>query len=170
MKSSPEALDEDAPERVELRKEAYTMALYVAICLQAALFAVPKSLAGDQSDVLKIVWGTSVGLALAHWFAFRVSARLVTSGAIRRHDAEAAGAQVTAATAVAVLASVPVLLIPTTTGLDIARIVLAGFVGLAGYGVGRNAGASRGRSLVYAACIVVVAALIALAKNLLISH
>ena len=69
----------------EQRKEAYTVALYVAICLLAALSAVSEHAGSDDVDAFKIVWGTTVGLAAAHWFAFRVSARLVASGAIRRH-------------------------------------------------------------------------------------
>jgi hypothetical protein len=60
---------------VELRKEAYTMALYVAICLLAALLAVPEDAA--HTRVTGIIWGVTVGPAAAHWFAFRVSARLV---------------------------------------------------------------------------------------------
>src|SRR3712207_7841341 len=37
--------------------------------------------------------GVTLGLALAHWFAFRVSARLVGAGKIRRHDVASASAQ-----------------------------------------------------------------------------
>ncbi|HEY9496397.1 MAG TPA: hypothetical protein VIR15_16215 [Intrasporangium sp.] len=48
------------------------MALYVAICLLAALFALPETAAGHL-PVVGIIWGVSVGLAIAHWFAFRVS-------------------------------------------------------------------------------------------------
>ena len=103
---------------VELRKEAYTMALYVAICLLAALSAVSEHAASDQLDALKIVWGTTVGLAVAHWFAFRVSARLVASGTIRRHDAEAVGAQLAGAAAVALLATIPVLFLPRSVEFD----------------------------------------------------
>jgi len=60
--------------RVELRKEALTMALYVAICLLASLIVIPESTA-EHSNLIGLTWGITVGLALAHWFAFRVSAR-----------------------------------------------------------------------------------------------
>jgi hypothetical protein len=60
---------------VELRKEAYTMALYVAICLLAAFAALPET--GAHAQVIGIIWGVTLGLAIAHWFAFRVAARLV---------------------------------------------------------------------------------------------
>ena len=94
------------------------MALYVAICLLAALSAVSEHAASDQLDAFKIVWGTTVGLAVAHWFAFRVSARLVASGTIRRHDAEAVGAQLAGAAAVALLATIPVLFLPRSVEFD----------------------------------------------------
>jgi hypothetical protein len=63
--------DEEAEEALELRKEALTMALYVTICLLAALSVVAEHGEGAQADTFKIVWGTTLGLALAHWFAFR---------------------------------------------------------------------------------------------------
>jgi len=89
----PHVLDRSplADDDVELRKEAFTMALYVAICLLAALAAVTESTAEDH--VFEIVWGTTIGLALAHWLAFSVSARLVAAGQVRNHDAQAAEAQ-----------------------------------------------------------------------------
>jgi hypothetical protein len=74
---------------VELRKEAYTMALYVAICLLAAFAALPET--GAHAHVIGIIWGVTLGLAIAHWFAFRVSARLVGAGSVRPHDVESAG-------------------------------------------------------------------------------
>ena len=77
--SDPLSCDQDTSQHVddevELRKEAYH-GVYVAICLLAALAAVSESAAEDH--VFEIVWGTTVGLALAHWFA-SVSARLVAA-------------------------------------------------------------------------------------------
>jgi hypothetical protein len=84
---------------VELRKEAYRMALYVVICLLAAFAALPETDA--HAHVMAIVWGITLGLAVAHWFAFRVSARMVGAGSIRPHDLESAGAQLAGAAGVA---------------------------------------------------------------------
>ena len=58
------------------------MSLYVAIVLLAALMVVPDSSGHGDVQVLGLVWGTTIGLALAHLFAFRVSARLVSEGRI----------------------------------------------------------------------------------------
>jgi len=63
------------------------MALYVAVCLLAALTAADEGAEHGHVRVLGLVWGVSIGLALAHVFAFRVSARLVAAGRIEAHDA-----------------------------------------------------------------------------------
>jgi len=80
------------------------MALYVAICLLAALIALPER-AVEHTSVLGVIWGITLGLAIAHWFAFRVSARLLGAGAVRQSDLESAGAQLLGAAGVAVLAA-----------------------------------------------------------------
>jgi hypothetical protein len=155
-------------EVVELRKEAYTMALYVAICLLAALLATPETSA--HTHVIRIVWGVTVGLALAHWFAFRVSARLVGAGRIGSRDAALGGAQVLGATVVALLASVPVILFPEPVELVLVEYLLAAFTALVGFAVARGGGASRARALIYALAVLVVSVAIALLKNGLAGH
>jgi hypothetical protein len=111
-----------------------------------------------------------VGLTLAHLFAFRVSARLVAAGTIRRHDAESAAAQLAGALAVAIIATVPVLVLPASSELDVVRDLLAVFVAAVGYAVARNAGAGRWRAAAYAACVLVLALGIAVLKNVLSGH
>lgn len=155
---------------VEARREAYTTALYVAICLLAVLTAVADRPESDHLSVFKLVWGTTIGLALAHWFAFRLSARLVGAGTFGRHDAEAAAAQLVGALAVAVLATVPVVLLPGGSELDIVRVLLAGFVAAVGFAVARSGGAGVGRSAAYAGTVLVLAVAVAIAKNVLGGH
>lgn len=146
------------------------MALYVAVCLLAALSAVAERADAGHADVLAIIWGTTVGLALAHWFAFRLSARLVAAGALGREEAELVGAQVVGALATALLATVPVLLLPATAELDVVRLVLAGFVAGVGFAVARGGGAGRGRALAYAGGVLVLTVTISVAKNVLSGH
>jgi hypothetical protein len=145
------------------------MGLYVAICLLAALSAVSNHI-DDEVDVFEIVWGTTLGLALAHWFAFRVSARLVAAGAFGADDAAVSGAQLVGAVAVAVISTVPVILLPSSSELDVVRLVLAVFIGLVGYAVARRGGANVMRSVVYGVGILVVAAVVAVVKNVLSGH
>jgi len=68
-----------------LRKEGWTMALYVAICLIAALTALANVIA-IPGHIMGLVWGTTVGLAVAHVFAFRVAGRLVHDGELPKAD------------------------------------------------------------------------------------
>jgi hypothetical protein len=155
-------------ELVELRKEAYTMALYVAICLLAALIALPEE--GAHARLSAIIWGVTVGLAVAHWFAFRVSARLVGAGSVRQHDVESAVAQLVGAIAVALLGSIPVLILPASVELEWVEGVLAAFLALVGFAVARGGGASRPRAMGYALAVLVFAVGIAALKNVLAGH
>jgi hypothetical protein len=156
-------------DEVELRKEAFTMALYVAICLLAALAAVEEETAQDH--VFEIVWGTTIGLAVAHWFAFRVSARLVAAGTVRRHDALSALAQLVGALAVALLATVAALILPTSAAeIDVVVFVLACFIALVGYAVARSSGANWGRSIAYGVTLLFVAGFVVVVKIALTGH
>lgn len=153
----------------ELRKEALTMALYVAICLMAAFIAIPES-AIEHTNELGLTWGVTIGLALAHWFAFRVSARMVGAGTVRSSDVGLAGAQLLGAAGVAVVVSVGVLLLPDSAEFEGAEYLLAAMISLIGYAVARNAGAPRMRAVVYALVVLVAAVAIAVVKNLLAGH
>jgi hypothetical protein len=99
-----------------------------------------------------------------------VSSRLVASGTVRRQDAAAAGAQLAGAAAVALLATIGVVLFPGSAELDVVRLVLAALIALVGYAVARGAGASHTRSMLYGVSILVVAAAVALVKNDLAGH
>ena len=144
------------------------MALYVAICLLAALTALPESAA--HTKITPLIWGVTVGLAVVHWFAFRVSARLVASGRLRPHDVELAGAQLVGAVGVALLASVPVVLLPRVRGAR-GRGAVAGRLHRAGR-VRRPARRRRGTGTGAALRphVLVVAVAIAELKNRLAGH
>jgi hypothetical protein len=71
----------DHVNRDHLRKEAWTMALYVAVCLIAALAAL-QNVTAVPGHILGLVWGTTVGLAVGHVFAFRIAGRLVHDGVL----------------------------------------------------------------------------------------
>jgi hypothetical protein len=158
------------PAAVEALREACTMALYVAICLLGVLTAVVERADAGHVSVVALVWGTTIGLALAHWFAFRVSARLVARGRFGRHDAATAGAQLAGAAAVAVIATLPVAILPATAELDVARLLLAAFIAGVGFAVARAGGAGTTRSAAYATSILALAATIAVVKNVLSGH
>ena len=94
--------DHASDHRTHLVREAATMVLYVSVVEIAELAAIPEDhfahgrVTGPVGGaLLAIVWGTAVGLAIAHWFAFRIAAPAFRRGepdAPRRPDrARAAG-------------------------------------------------------------------------------
>jgi hypothetical protein len=169
----PDAPAAEAPDRhdhvLELRKEASTTALYVAICLLAALIALPET-GSAHAHVIRIIWGVTLGLALAHWFAFRVSARLVGAGSVSPEDVQSAGAQLAAAVAVAVLASIPVVLLPESGGARARGIHPGGLHRRGRIRRRPQCGATTARALIYAVSVLVVAVVIAGLKNGLAGH
>lgn len=158
------------PDDRELRREAMVMALYVAVCLLAALIALGENADHGHVRAFGLVWGTTLGLALAHAFAFGLSARLGTEGRLGQRDAHLVLAQLAGASAVALIATLPVALVGPTGEFDIVRLVLSVFIGGAGYAVGRLNGGGRTRSLLYGGFILVLAAVIATTKNVLSGH
>lgn len=145
------------------------MALYVSVCLLAALIALPET-GGAHDHVIRIIWGVTIGLAAAHWFAFRLSARLVGRGSMGLEDVESAGAQLAAAAAVALLASIPVFLFSASAELAVVELLLAAFIGSVGFAVARGAGATPAKALLYALIVISLALLIAGLKNGLAGH
>ena len=89
---------------------------------------------------------------------------------MRRHDALAALAQLVGAVAVALVATVPTLLLPASVELDVVEVVLACFIALVGYGVARSSGANRLRSIVYGAILLVAAGIVVIVKIALTGH
>jgi hypothetical protein len=146
------------------------MALYVAICLLAALSALAENASDGHVRVLGIVWGTALGLVLAHIFAFRLSTRFVAAGRVPPADGELALSQIVGAAAVALLCTIPVVVLPATSELDAARVLLAGFIAVVAFGVAKGSGASTTRSAVYASLTLVVGVAVALTKNVLSGH
>lgn len=153
-----------------LRREATTMALYATVCLFAALTVAAHDEVEHRGTVLKIIWGTTVGLAVAHWFAFRLTARLFTGGILLEHDAQSATVQLLGATFVAAVATLPVVLASEENMVGVVRLLLAGLIGLIGFAVAEASGASRARSALYAAGTLLLGVTVALVKNRLTHH
>jgi hypothetical protein len=155
--------------RVERRREANTMALYIAICLLAALTALPES-KELHAHGLGIVWGITLGLAVAHWFAFWVATRLVSAGEFDQQDIQLAAAQLAGAGAVAVLASVALVVFPDSVELNATELVLAAFVAVVGYLSMRWSGATRTKAATYAVVVLAIAVVVVELKNWLAGY
>ena len=154
--------------RQELRLEASTMALYVSVVLLATLAALDDT--AEDAELVALIWGTTLGLALVHFFAFRMSSRLVRGTSFHRRDLNIAAAQVGGAIAVAVLCTIPVVVLRTDAEYDVVRFLLGLLLGIAGYAAGRSGGASRVRSAVMGAATLVLGLAVAFVKNALLGH
>ena len=153
----------------ELRKDALTMALYVAVGLLGTLSLFDRTLSGSDVRIVETIWGITVGLVLAHVFAFVIAAHVAGQGSLRRHDGEAAVAHLVGGFGVAVLATVVVVLVPDSAELRAVRLVLAAFIGAIGYLVRRSNGASIRGALLFG-LVTVVAALFIANLKISLSH
>jgi hypothetical protein len=161
---------DDHDHKRALRREGCTMALYATICLLAALTVAAQDEVSHRGTLLRIIWGTTVGLAIAHFFAFRMTARLFTGGILLRHDAESALIQLLGATAVAGMATLPVLLVDEDAAVEAVRLVLAGVIGVVGFAAAKASGTTHLRAFAIATVTLVAGLAIALVKNALSHH
>ena len=150
----------------EAQQEGVTMALYVCLVLAAEFVAV-----GDHADsegiVLATIWATTIGLALAHVFAFDLAGRLFSGGRRRSEAASAALVPLGAAIAVAAAVSIPFLFLPLDRALDVAAFATAALVGVTAYAVARAGGVRHHRAIGHGAVARVLAVIIVGVKALL---
>jgi hypothetical protein len=161
----------------ELLREAATMVLYVSVVEIAELAALPESRSGHGvvtgpagTELLAIVWGTALGLALAHWFAFGVAAHGFRGDRPTGHDVRVGLVQVGAAIAVAAVSSLPVLLLSRAEARDTTGDVPAVIIGALAYVLARAAGNSRLAAAFLAVTALALGVLVALVKTRLAAH
>jgi hypothetical protein len=140
------------------------MVLYVSIVLMGAIATVPADDLDEDVHVAAVIWGSALGLALAHWFAFNASAHLFRGEGIAREDLAEGLWEVVAAVAVAVAATVPLLVLDDTTGAAVSLIALAAVVTTVAYVASRHGGVSRPRALLRGAVTMVLAVVVAVVK------
>jgi uncharacterized membrane protein len=158
----------EAHQRLELRREAGTNALYVSVVLLAELAALPADHLPKGWAMVALIWGSTIGLALAHWFAFSVASSAI-AGHLDRQDLEVGVAGVVGALFVALAASIPELLFVARDAERVVLFVPAAFIGIGGFLVARAADRSVRLSFLWALGFVFVGVTIAVVKVLL-SH
>lgn len=152
--------------RDQLTREFLTMALYISIVIFAELIAIPEDDRLDQLESIALIWGSAIGLALAHLFAFELSAAFVVArrpGIAVRH---LAFAQAAAAGAVAVVATLPILFLGEEPGYEIAQVLVVVLIGGVAFLTARHAGTSGARSVGFAALMLALAGVIIALKGL----
>ena len=132
---------------LSLRREADMMAFYLGLTLLVALNVTHDEDPPPLRELLLIIWGTTVGLALAHWFAFTLAALLVRDPQLAHPPGEVVASQVVMAVALALVASVVVAVAPTSAQVPTARIAVACFIGVLVTTESRSSGRALARSL-----------------------
>lgn len=146
--------------RQELEREGVTMMLYVSLTLLAALVAIPSDEIPGSLETAALLWGGAAGIALAHWLAFDLGARLYRHEALDRLHRLGGPVSLAAALGVAGVTSVPILIAPDDVAAELATCVLAFILASAGFAIGRRDGQSVPRSLVGGAIALLVAGLV----------
>jgi len=161
----------------ELWREFTTMVLYVSVIEIGELAALPerhfahgKVTGPVGGKLLAIVWGTAVGLALAHWFAFRLAAPAFRGDRVTSQDTRIGLAQAGAAIFVAALSSIPVVFFSDVRAQEATGDVPAVLIGVIGYLIARSTGKSRFTSVFYGITALTLGVLVAVVKSILAAH
>ena len=156
--TSPQALEHVV--RRELAREGVTMALYVAITLLGALVAIPSEDVPGTVETVAVIWGGAAGLAIAHWLAFDIGARLYHTKQLDRLHRLGGPVALAGALAVAAITSIPIVVAPDDIAAEVAACVLALILAVAGFAIGRRNGEGFTRSLIGGLVVLVVAGLV----------
>lgn len=146
------------------RRAIATMVLYVSVVLMGAIATIPAQDLDEDVEVAAVIWGSALGLALAHWFAFNASAHLFRGEGINGDELREGVWEALAALGVAVVATVPLMLLDDTLAAAVSLFALAGVVTAVAYVASRHGGLSRPRALLRGAVTVVIAAIVAVLK------
>lgn len=141
------------------------MGFYVAVALIATLTTTGNDHAPhSQAGVIGVVWGTTVGLALAHWFAVLLSARVVKDPDLHHTPAEMLFSQLVMAVGVATVATLVILVLSPDLERFGARLTAALFIaGLVAF-ESRAQGRTWGRAVTYGLVALAVGLVIAAFK------
>jgi hypothetical protein len=134
-------------------REVVTVAFYVSVTLAAELAAASSD---DPKTVLVgTLWGTAVGLALAHWYAQTITAA-IARGSFHKTDAAEGLREIGAAVGVAFVLTLPFVVFATPTALVLSRWGVVIGTSLIALALARSAGTGWTRALVEAAIVFVI--------------
>jgi hypothetical protein len=150
----------------ELRREAYSMSIYVSIVLLSALSIFDDSHPPGQGEVFLLELGTTVGLVLAHAFASWVSTVMIDGATDGVDQWDLLRVQLAGALAVASLAMVAVVVVPPSIELPAARLTVAVAIGVQVYFESRTSRSSV-RAVAYGILALLAGVAVAAVKALL---
>ena len=154
--------------RRALAREFFASALYVALVLLAALVALPRDRLPTDRAVMATLFGTALGLVLAHFVAFRFAAHFTSeSGRAGAPLIQEAAAGMAGGLLVAVLAGIPYVLFDGDDALLGSLIALATLPALMGGAIARLRGRSWTESLAAAGLALIAAMVVVYVKDFL---
>lgn len=164
--AGPDAPDEEERERIGLKRERVTMELYTSITLLAGLYFAHEG--WEEEKVFGLVWGITLGLAAAHWFAFSMANKLVDPTRDRGLVLRELKAQLAGASIVAAWASVAIAIADDDHARAAAQIAVVSMIGFVVVRLGRSYGQTWRRCIWSAVVAVLVAGLVAGFKEALL--
>jgi hypothetical protein len=150
----------------DLRREAYSMSLYVSIVLFSALAVFDDDHPPERHEVFLVELGTTIGLVLAHGFASWVSTRIIGEASDEVDPWDLLRVQLAGAVAVAALAMLAVMVTPTSIELSAARLTVAATIAAQVYLESRTRN-SVTRAALYGLIALVAGVIVATLKSLL---
>jgi hypothetical protein len=150
-----------------LHREAVTMGFYTCVTLFAALAVGDDFAAPQPGELVALIWISTVGLALAHWFAATIAVELVRDAHAHHSITEYLTAHLLLPTAAAVSTTLVVLAAPNDVELLAGRLTAAALLALLVAVESRRGGTSPTRSVRLAVLAFGCAAGIAVLKRLL---
>jgi hypothetical protein len=113
----------------DLRREAYSMSMYVAIVLLSTLSVFNEDHPPDRGEVFLLELGTTVGLVLAHGFASWISTTIMGAPSDGVDQWDLLRVQLGGALVIAGLAMLALILTPTSIELVASRLTVAATIG-----------------------------------------
>lgn len=143
-------------------RDSLEMGLYLTVVLISLVVGLESALV-EEGELL-VIWGSAIGLTLAHIFSFRI-AQVYEHGASLTGGWRSIAAMFAAAFGVAVLATIPYV-IPTgsVAPSSVATILLLGVVAVAAYLAARSRGWRALPTVAYILWILLLASVVAVVK------
>jgi hypothetical protein len=160
--------DEGAGHRRALAREFFASALYVALVLLAALVALPRDRLPTDRAVMATLFGTALGLVLAHFVAFRFAAHFTAeAGRAETPLIQEAVAGLAGGLLVAIIAGLPYVVFDGDDALLGSLIALATLPAIMGGAIARLRGRSWTQSLAAAGLALITAMVVVYVKDFL---
>jgi hypothetical protein len=150
----------------DMRREAYSMSIYVAIVLLSALSVFNDGHPPGKGEVFLFELGTTVGLVLAHAFASWISTTIIGEGSEEVNPWDLLRVQLGGALFVATLAMLALVVTPTSIELAASRLTVAATIAALVFLESRTSNSAL-RAAAYGVLALLAGVLVAAIKSLL---